>query len=151
MVDLAAISGAFGAVKSAADGAKLLLNVHEQGAIRTAVAGLQTQLATALTAIIDARLAQADMLDRTKELEAQIAEMKRWDGEAATYELQEIGPGSLAYGVSAPASFMGPPHYLCATCYDKRQKSVLQAALETFQGRRVYGCPTCKTKIVASR
>ena len=63
-----------------------------------------------------------------------------------SYMLVELGEGSFGY------AFKGePPHHICANCYSKGDKSVLQkTGTEPILADNLF-CPLCQTTFLADK
>lgn len=109
--------------------------------IIAAVNAVQDKLTVAYAANLESTEKQAALSDRVRELEKQIAEVENWESQMQRYALFEFPTRALAYAVKPGMEQGQPLHYLCTSCVDKRQKSILQP-----QGRFLY-CPVCKTNI----
>ena len=83
MVDMAMISGAMSALKAAGDTAKLMIASHDAGVIREKAIELQAQIFTAQNNALAAQSDQFALLERVRELEKQVADLKAWDSEKA--------------------------------------------------------------------
>jgi hypothetical protein len=105
---------------------------------------------SAQSSALEANVAQFSLLDRVRQLEAEIAGLKAWDGEKQRYELTDIGDGNFAYILKAPMRGAEPPHYFCANCYREGRASILQH-MRTHGMGDLLMCPSCKTKFVVSR
>jgi hypothetical protein len=80
--------------------------------------------------------------------------MKDWDAQKQRYKLVAPFSGCMVYALQKAMSDGEPPHYLCAACFQKGQRSILQAQ-ETGQRRKkdsighsysIYACPECKAE-----
>ena len=77
-------------------------------------------------------------------LEGKLAEIMEWNREAEHYHLKEIGDGLLVYASKDGENAMGPPHYICPTCYANRKRSILQKLRQTYQTS--LNCHVCKAE-----
>jgi len=133
-----------GALKTAFDIAKGLKDIDDAARRNAAVIELQEK-------ILAAREAQSALLDRVSELEEKVAGFETWDTEKKRYELKQLvrsGP-SFAYALKPDAQPPETFHCICATCYQKRVKSILQFARIVIPGssEKVLACPVCKTEV----
>ena len=92
----------------------------------TAVNTVQEKLSQALVSNLESAEKQAALSDRVRELEKQIAEVENWDRQMERYALFQFPTGALAYAIEPGMENGQPPHYLCTSCVDKKQKSTLQ-------------------------
>jgi hypothetical protein len=127
-----------GIFKSLLDTAKVLKDASD-AAVRNAVAiELQEK-------ILAAQEQQAALLERVSDLETEVASFKAWEAEKQRYDLTDYGGGTFAYALKAEASGSEPPHRICAACYQKGHKSILQNLGGVQNGRERYKCPSCET------
>lgn len=108
-----------GGFKTMYDMAKALKDINDATIRNAAVIELQEK-------ILAAREAQAMLLERVGELEKQVAGFETWNAEKEKYDLKQVDPGAFAYVLKPEAGRTEPPHWLCATCYADRKKSLLQ-------------------------
>jgi uncharacterized protein YlaI len=120
MVDVPTIAGILAALKTAKD----LLVSLVQTVLQLRKLGSQ----------------KSDTAPRQEDIEAQkqVVEPKAWGAEKDRYELKRLRQNQE--GEEAQA-------YLCAHCFDRGKKSILQGTAETMLKRRLYICPECKTTI----
>lgn len=91
--------------------------------------------------ILAAQQAQAALVKRIGDLEKDVAGFEKWDAEKENYQLQQIGPDTFAYANKQNTQGTRPAHYICANCYENREKRILQRADSVH-----LFCPQCKTK-----
>ena len=65
----------------------------------------------------------------------------RWDKSARDYELQCLSGTAYAYVRKETVKSDEPPHWLCATCFGNRRKTILQYS--HFDGWSVWRCHIC--------
>ena len=151
MVTPADVTGGMAALKAAADLSKTLIDAVGAGKLREQAARLHGEILDARMAAIDAHEAQTALKQRVRDLEAEIARLKEWDGGAGRYKLQKLGTTALAYVYQAGPDGGEPPHWLCATCFDKRQKGYLvgigRAGGTHGSSMNIWQCQTCKNQI----
>ena len=134
-----------GALKTAFDIAKGLKDIDDATRRNAAVIELQEK-------ILAAREAQSTLLDRVGRLEEKVTSFETWDAEKARYELRQLIRGAaptFAYALKADAEPAEDFHCICATCYQKRLKNILQFSRSVFVGsdEKVLACPVCKTEV----
>jgi hypothetical protein len=151
MVTPAEAAGALGALKAAADLSKSLIDAIGAGKLREQAYGLHGEILGAYQSAIAAREAEAALKERVRDLETEIARLKTWDGGAGRYKLQQLGNTALAYVYQGDSDGAEPPHWLCATCFDKRQKGYLVGTGRALGNHgaslNVWQCQTCKASI----
>ena len=108
----------------------------------------QNQLISLQSAIMLARESEAAAKERVQSLEAKIAEMQKWDVDAKRYHLHTLAPGFLVYALKPGMEDGEPPHFLCANCFNKRQKSLIQQDYSPI-GKK-YVCHACSADVKVS-
>jgi Zn finger protein HypA/HybF involved in hydrogenase expression len=128
-----------GAFKTMLDTAKALKNMNDAAIRNAAVIELQEQ-------ILAAQAAQSELVEHVHALETEVTGLKNWDADKQRYELKEVYRGAFAYVLKPAESSVEPTHWLCPTCYNRHQKTILQ-----YKGNparlRHYECPACHTTI----
>jgi hypothetical protein len=115
--------------------AKALKNIDNAVALNAAVIELQEK-------ILAGREAQTALLERVDDLEKQVAGFEQWDAEKEKYQLASIAADTFAYVRKTDASPPQPTHYVCANCYEQREKRILQRSDAAH-----VTCPGCKTRM----
>ena len=131
------IAGA-SAFKAMFDLAKRLKGMNDAAVRNTAVIELQEKILTAQSE-------QSTLIERVGALEKEVADLKAWDAEEQRYELTDFGGETFAYVLKPSMSEGEPSHRICAACYQKRHKSILQFRHPTATGQDKYACPACET------
>lgn len=150
---LAEISAGFSSLKAASDIIKGLNAANTQAAINEVKISLQERIFEAHAALSAAQTAQATTLQRISELEQEIMQLKDWEREKQRYQLNAIDRGAFAYVPKPGMDSSEPPHWLCANCFNRGQKSFLQ-----FKGQdampgggrgdhSTYACDACKSSV----
>ena len=150
---LAEIGMGLSSLKTATDIVKGLNAANTQAAINDVKIALQERIFEAREALASVQEAQATALKRISELEQEIVQLKDWESEKQRYQLTAIDSGAFAYMPKPSMENSEPPHWLCANCFNRRQKSFLQ-----FKGQDIrasgsrgdestYGCDTCKASV----
>jgi hypothetical protein len=141
---VAEIFAGLNAFKIMFDLAKALKDTDDAVKRNSAVADLWEQIFTAQTRYTEA-------IDRVAELEEKLASLETWDAESKRYELKQLisSVPTFAYALKADAQPGEPFHCICANCYQRRFKSVLQFnRLATYGSeQRVLKCPVCNTEV----
>lgn len=150
---LGEISAGLSSLKAASDIIKGLNAANTLTAINEVKIGLQERVMEAREALTAAQEAQSTSLQRIRDLEQEIVQLKDWEAEKQRYQLNAIDRGAFAYMLKPGMENGEPPHWLCANCFGKRHKSFLQfkgqdARSPVTGGSRGdhsnYGCDTCK-------
>ena len=135
---VAAIQG----TKTAIDLVKATSGLSNYSELLGAVTAVQMKLTDAVTAALTSQEKQAELAERVRELERQIAEVEDWGTQMKRYSLFEFpATKALAYALKPDVDDGQPMHYLCTSCVDKKQKTTLQP-----QARNLF-CPICKSNI----
>ena len=118
-----------GALKTAFDIAKGLKDIDDATRRNAAVIELQEK-------ILAAREAQSALLERVSELEEEVASFEKWDAEKERYELKQLVPAAptFAYTLKSDAKPSEAFHCICASCYQRQIKSILQFSRTLFAG-----------------
>ncbi|MES0023138.1 MULTISPECIES: hypothetical protein [unclassified Mesorhizobium] len=135
---IAEIATGYSALTTAYEMAKGLKNIDDRVKLNAAVIDLQETILTAQQATAGAR-------DTIRELEAIIASYENWDAIAERYQLRDFGGGTFAYDLRADQTNGEPQHRICANCYQKRQRSILQF-LYRDSGQDHYKCHSCSSE-----
>lgn len=110
--------------------------------------GVEVGLAilTVQSAIMDIQVQNHELRQQNGELKQQLANMKNWNGEKERYSLTQIADGVFVYALKKEHAGDAPSHWLCANCFQKNQKAILQRAEQDYKGT-YYSCPNCEKKI----
>lgn len=155
-MDISTIATTVTASATAVDSiAKLVKSVREilaPGKLSDAdVQSLKAKVADLFDVAIAAKSAQLDLQQAVFALQAEkdalkskVAEMEAFDAHVVDYELCTIAPNSFAYLKKGTPKKMGETPYLCVSCFDQRQKSLLQFVARDFHFDTLK-CPKCGT------
>jgi hypothetical protein len=127
--------------------ARELKNFNE---VVAALSEVNAKLMDAQAAALLAQEKQSSLANRIGDLEKEIMDLKNWEREAQRYELFEIAPRLFTYKLKPGVQPPEPIHMLCANCYAKRQKAILQLYNENDFGT-FYSCHNCKSEISIRR
>ena len=146
MSEIAAISGTVGSIKALFDLSKSFVGIRDANIIQGKVVELQSQILAAQSNAMAAQSEQALMLERVDLLKKEVADLKAWDAEKTRYELHKLPAGGLVYRVKEEACGSEPSHCICASCYQKGQKSILQPIHHHIARSTSLDCPNCGTR-----
>jgi hypothetical protein len=124
-----------------------MIGLHDAKAVQEKVLELNSKILDAQRATFAAHDERTTLIDRVRALEEENAGMKAWGAEKARYELKDLYRGLFAYIPKEGMEQGEPLHALCANCYQKGQKSILQTNGSISVHDRTWDCPNCKTKI----
>ena len=145
MSGIAVLASTMSSLKSAYDLSKALIGVRDAAVINERVIELQRIILSAQSDAMTAQSDQFTLLERVRDLEKQIAEMKAWEAEKQRYELKRICSSAFAYMLKPDAGGTEPQHWLCTTCYEDGKKSILNGIGQ--HGRdKIWNCPRCGAK-----
>lgn len=148
MVDLKGISTALGSLVAAKNIAQAMVGLHDAAALNGKIAELNSKIIDAQSGVFLVNEERAALIENVRLLKKEIADRETWESEKQRYELRTVSPhGSLAYILKESLDIGEPMHLICANCYQKHKKSLLQGIAETNQGYRVFQCHDCGNKI----
>lgn len=75
-----------------------------------------------------------------------MAGFEKWEAEKQRYKLTDFGGGTFAYLLKPEAASGEPPHRICAHCYQRDEKSILQF-VHRSDGQDYYKCPKCGDQV----
>jgi hypothetical protein len=134
-------------VKTALDILKGLKKSNASASILTEIADLQSALIEVQQGLMAANQTHTADIDRIRELEEEVIQLKAWDGEKDRYELKNVGHGAMVYALKPDKSTGEPPHWLCANCYNQRKKSWLNpGSANIVSHQRDWDCPVCRSR-----
>ncbi len=149
MIDIGSMAAVASSLKAAGDITKAAIGLRDAQALQAKIIELQGVILSAQSSALSAQASQFALLERVRELEKEIASLKAWESEKAHYELREISPGGFAYALKPQAQTGEPPHWLCAACYQRSHKAILQDSGRTPKNdESIYKCPDCKSTIL---
>ena len=122
----AEIVAAVRSTKILADLLKATHSLSNYSELLTAVTDVQMKLTDAIASELTSQEKQAALAEKIRGLEKQLAEVKGWEAQIQRYALFELPIKALAYALKPGMEQGEPLHYLCTSCVDKKQKSVLQ-------------------------
>ncbi|MDB6157768.1 MAG: hypothetical protein JWO04_1474 [Gammaproteobacteria bacterium] len=125
-MDMGSISAAVSSLKVAGDIARGLISLKTMTEVQSKAIELNQQILDAQHQIFAANAAQTTLVERIRELESQVSRMKDWDAQKQRYKLAAPFPGCMVYALLKPMSEGQPPHYLCTSCFQKGEPSILQ-------------------------
>ncbi len=132
-------------LKTAGETAQKLVSLRDTAKFGDAVIELQAQIMTAQHGALAAQEREAALAEEIRNLKTRMAELETWDAEKQRYELTDFGGETFAYVLKPSMGGGEPSHRICAACYQKGYKSILQFRHQTATGQDKYACPACKT------
>lgn len=129
------ILAGLGAFKTAFDAAKALKDINDVAIRNAAVVELQEK-------ILAAQQAQTTLIEEIRNLEKKVAAFETWEAEKQRYQLTDFGGSTFAFLLKPDSANGEPPHRICASCYQKGKKSILQF-VDHSDGQDIYDCFEC--------
>ena len=151
MADMSAIASALASLNAAKDIAQAMIGLRDTAAFQEKRLEFQSKILDAQNSAFAANEERTTLIDRVRKLEKELADLKAWETERQRYELQSVYyGGAFTYALKPNAKPAEPPHWICATCYEKGHKSVLQRGANPQNGVWPFVCPACKAVIFAN-
>lgn len=145
MIDFGTLSAALGSAQAAGAMIKSLAGMKSAVDINAKAIELQGVILSLQGDIGNAIAAQAQLAQENQQLKNQLAEIERFHGEAANYNIFQPWPGILVYARKDSVQRSSPPHYLCANCYQNNKKSILQQVLKNHMLN--FTCSSCQVSL----
>lgn len=149
-MEIASLTTVMASLKLAKDGVSAAMGVRDFNAVATALAGVNDQLLKAQESLFIYGARLAEVQDKLRDAEQELAELKRMRSERDKYTLVDMAKGLFVYRLnpkpSAGESLTGPiepVHYLCQSCFDNRRHKVV---LQPY-GRGLV-CNECKITFI---
>lgn len=139
-MDMALITGTISGLKTASDIAKSFLDIKKINDISGKVAELQAVILSAQSSAIEANSAQFAMIEEIRALKEEMARIKAWDSQKERYILTSPWAGAFIYSLKESLKESEPPHWICANCYEKGVRSILQERGNSKTGFREFFC-----------
>ena len=150
MFDPGSIAAIAASLKTAGDIAKTMIGLRDTAVLQAKTIELQGMILSAQSSAFSAQQERSALVDKIGALEAEMARMEAWDAEKLRYELKRWGKGAFTYVLKESEARGEPMHALCAACYERAVKSVLQANGEIQWAKHAWNCPTCKFSVKAT-
>jgi hypothetical protein len=139
---ISAING----IKVAMDIAKGVSSLKTETEINQAVIDIQRALLDAQAGAFEDRHSIARLTDEINDLKNQLLAKADWKKEQERYVLTESEKGTFFYQLKTECADGEVLHRLCATCFVKGTKSILQTT-QKARGGEVVQCQTCDKEL----
>jgi len=149
MPDVASIAAITSSLRAASDIAKAMLGLRDAALLQAKVIELNQLILSAQSSALAAREDQSSLLERVRDLEAEVRKKEAWEAEKQRYQMVELHNGALAYVVKDAVRGTEPTHYICCACYQRDKKSVVQG-FKSHMGELTLTCPSCELEITHS-
>jgi len=138
------ISAAIISAKTALEIAKAAHGLSNYNELVAAVSEVNAKLVDATVVTLASLEKQSSLTSEIAELKDKLREIENWEGQMKRYILHEFPTGALAYALQPGMEQGEPLHYLCTSCVDKNQKSILQPVKDG----RYLRCNPCGIEII---
>jgi len=108
---------------------------------------MQEQIADLLDQLITVKINQSELLDKFRDMGAELERLKSFEEEKTRYQLTEVSDGVVVYQIKEDARKGEPDHWLCANCFEEKVKAFLLKS-HNGTGSSTYMCNKCKTNII---
>jgi hypothetical protein len=135
-------------VKALNDILKASFDLHTFNQVTTALSKVNADLMNAQAAALKAQGEQAQLAEKVRELESQLAAAARWESVSQKYKLRALVPEVYVYEYVATAWDSEPSHFACPNCFQQRERSSLQLRNSSDRAKW-YQCLRCQTTLRA--
>lgn len=147
----AELTAAMASLKVAGELALAAVSAQQRAKVQEALTEVNERLHKTSAAALASLEQVTTLRGRVQELEAENRRLRDWETEAQRYALREVAKGVFAYlekdNVQPPQAAVK----LCPTCYQRREKSVLQQQ-DVLVGRQLkLTCFACKFDVTFHR
>jgi hypothetical protein len=125
MPDLTAITAALTSLKAAKDIAEAMVGIRDNVAFQTRLVEFQSKLIEANSAALAVQEERSALLDRIRELEKELGELKSLKAEMTRYRLEMLPPGKYVRALKPDEVNEDPLHYACDVCFRRDRISIL--------------------------
>jgi hypothetical protein len=143
MIDVGSIASLTGSLKAASDIAKAMITLRDAEAFQAKAIELNREIMSAQSGALAAYANQAALFKRVSDLEKRLAEFEAWEREKSRYQLTQSRAGMFCYVLKEEARGAEPMHRLCASCYQKGEKSILHRWTTYDSGNVDFRCMRC--------
>jgi hypothetical protein len=145
MVDMTAIGVVSTSLNTAINIAKAMVDIHDSTQVQGKVFELQRAIIDAQQSVFAANAERTALIEEIRDAKAKITSLEAWEAEKQRYELKEVGAGSLAYVIKESMRSGEPVHHICAACYQRGHKSILQPRAR--HPDKTLFCSECKAEL----
>jgi hypothetical protein len=125
---------------------KAVMDSKVSAALREQAIESQAAIIELQTAMMNMQSQYQTLLQEKNELKQQLIDIEDWKTEAEKYSLTEMEGGIFVYALKPDNETGAPPHWLCAHCYQNKQKSILERTGADSKGI-VFLCFRCQNSI----
>jgi hypothetical protein len=142
------------ALKSIKEFIKDIITTRDIVVIQSKVSELQSKILEAQDIAFTEQEEKFLLSEKIRSLEKEILEFKNWSAEKDKYYLRNFGVGTIVYALKDEPMNKGETfHQICANCYEKQQKSILQFKSRSTSDNSIpqiwyhLFCNNCKSEI----
>ncbi len=146
-MDMTTISATLASLNIASKFIKNSIEKIKDDAVREKVTEILDSIIPLQANIVSLYESNLTLIKEKETLEKKIMEIEDWQKEASRYELKELASGVYVYCIKETAKSSEPNHYLCAKCYNDRNKTILQRTSHSHAGVH-YVCHSCSSEII---
>ena len=141
------ITAALAGIKTAKDLAKGIISLDSDIAIKQKSQELLGIILDLQGTISEIRESLDSIRQENMHLKQELSQINQWKQEKENYSLHELAPSVFVYRYQPIAETTSQPeHMLCASCYNKDKKSILQLSRKVIAGH-YYICHECGSEI----
>lgn len=154
MSDMGSIASALSSFNVLIDIAKAMITLRDAQAIQAKVIEFNRAMLDAQREMFAVNNERSALIERIRNLEKEIADLKAWETEKQRYEMKKRPSGSIVYALKAEMQGTEPPHEICAACYKRGKAFILQPVAGSTASAHLgipkkLHCPECSAEIVA--
>jgi formate dehydrogenase maturation protein FdhE len=134
-------------LNAAGEAIQKLIEVRDLAKFGDTLRKMHSEVMAATQGVLAAYAREMTHLDQIRDLEEEVRNFDTWNTEKDRYELKQLahhGP-SFAYALKSNAKPAEKFHCICASCYQRRIKSVLQfdRRAGVRSSEQILKCPVC--------
>lgn len=138
--------------------AKSLKGIRDSAIFDSKVSELMGKILEVNNIAFQEQISKQALSEKVGTLEKEILDFKNWEAEKIKYYLHNIGIGTFVYALKDESMNEGETfHQICATCYERKYKSILQYEARKHDDNTVphvwsyLVCNSCKNKLQIHR
>ncbi len=143
------IAAAVSSIKVAIDIIKGINALNVDVAVKQRVSELYDAIISVQTGMLTLQSEYQVLLQANQEFEKKLMELDDWSKTEKQYDLYKTTVGSIVRVPSANHPSPEPLHWLCANCFNKKIRSILQKV--AWLRDSPWICPECKTQVHLGR
>lgn len=133
-------------IKTAIDLASAIKTISDDVELKSKTSDLYNTIIALQTGIMEMQAQNSSLLQENNSLSKKLMKIETWENEKSKYLLREICTQVFVYESKSTDTNTDPNHWLCAQCYNKGVKSILQLRTKNPSGS-YYICHNCNSEI----